>query len=70
MNEGDSKRGAAIMAAWRFMALLQTQAGNTSDWPIRIVCDDPEVGAEFARLREDLIVSLNDLQIGIPHDAS
>lgn len=61
-TSGDIARGRAIGASIAFMKLLQDYQGPTADWPIRITCDDPNVAAEFERVREELIMALNALK--------
>lgn len=57
----DSKRGAVIGAAYHLMQLLNTQVGETKDWPIQILVDDPTVKAQLERLLDELNKSLAEL---------
>jgi hypothetical protein len=62
MTAEDQARGRAIGASLAFMRLLQDYQGPTSDWPIVIYCDDPQVTREFYRLRGELVDALNALK--------
>lgn len=62
MTDADARRGAVIGAALQFMTLLEHYQGNTADWPIRIICDDPKIAAEFELSRGVLIEALNNLK--------
>lgn len=68
MTTGDQKRGAVICASYRLMQLLNTKAGNTVDWPIRIHADFPEA-EELKRLMLEVNTALKDLFKDVPHDA-
>lgn len=60
LGDIDAKRGAVIGAAYHLMQFLNTQAGNTKDWPVRIQADSPEA-EQLARLLDETNKALENL---------
>lgn len=61
LGDIDAKRGAVIGAAYHLMQFLNTEVGQTKDWPVQILVDDPEKKQQMERLLDETNKALGNL---------